>query len=97
MTIAVLRFKVYLCNELQDTLLIKSMIIKKTNEAISIGFPFTYFSFLQPVRRHYAGTRTKKSYSGLYTYQSVDMCLGRRNIFPFRTYGHTVRKLYPRH
>lgn len=60
MTIAVLRFKVYLCNELQDTLLIKSMIIKKTNEAISIGFPFTYFSFLQPVRRHYAGTRTKR-------------------------------------
>lgn len=46
MTIAVLRFKVYLCNELQDTLLIKSMIIKKTNEVISIGFPFTYFSFL---------------------------------------------------
>ena len=45
MTIAVLRFKVYLCNELQDTLLIKSMIIKKTNEVISIGFPFTYFSF----------------------------------------------------
>ena len=25
--------------------LIKSMIIKKTNEVISIGFPFTYFSF----------------------------------------------------
>ena len=39
MTIAVLRFKVYLCNELQDTLLIKSMIIKKTNEIISIGVP----------------------------------------------------------
>lgn len=29
MTIAVLRFKVYLCNELQDTLLIKSNDNKK--------------------------------------------------------------------
>ena len=35
MTIAVLRFKVYLCNELQDTLLIKSMIIKN-NTSVKI-------------------------------------------------------------